>query len=59
MKMIDKCIFYRDSIEDVVIEIKKISLKKAGQVSEVPAKIVKQKADIFAGLYLHVLSRMC
>lgn len=38
MKMIDKCIFYRDSIEDVVIEIKKISLKKAGQASEVPEK---------------------
>ena len=38
MKMIDKCIFYRDSIEDVVTEIKKISLKKAGQASEVPEK---------------------
>ena len=51
--------FCRVSVEVVVIETNKLNLKKAAQASEIPAKILKQKADIFGRLYLHVLSRMC
>lgn len=48
--MTDKFLIFAVSVKDVVKEIKKLSLKKAAQASEIPAKNIKTKGCYFRGI---------